>query len=199
MQICCEQGGSNISHPQAAGTDDGPEGAPPPSARSGCPACRKNRSQYDRRHTRVRGECKLPDTISFTGNSPGCLDGLPRHHPSHTQRPESCRWAVADYRGSGPRGEQRRHGRPRIGHHPRDGRVRASEDPTAVDKAGGDLRAEEAAEERALQRAEAARAEAAALQDDERAVEDCAEGAPASSSSGRSSGDHTGPRERIVL
>ena len=86
-----------------------------------CPGCRGYFRKDHPRHVR-RGDCKFPDVEEWSLSCEGCLSHRHRGHSSHTLD-ERCQWPlIAERPGAA---------RERRGHHPRDGRRPASEDPTA--------------------------------------------------------------------
>ena len=113
------------SYPSVA-SGPGDEEAQPNAAGEGaerwrkCDGCRWRTRRDDPAHSRIEGECKFPWTFSEEWTCPGCVARRRREHHSHTYAPTKCRWATASSRGV-----------PRQGAHPRPGRVRATNEPTA--------------------------------------------------------------------
>ena len=86
-----------------------------------CDGCRGRKRATDPLHSRIPGECKYPLVEPVSWDCVGCAANRPRWHSSHSYKPEECKWAVA----------QTRSGTKRKGRHPRDGRKKASAEPTA--------------------------------------------------------------------
>ena len=80
---------------------------------------------YDVTHSRTPGECRYPLIEPRIWTCPGCERRTPRWTSvgsgAHNYLPEQCKWATAPIRNS-----TKRHGK-----HPRPGRKKASDEPTA--------------------------------------------------------------------
>ena len=85
-----------------------------------CAGCRHRRSYDDPEHSRIPGECRVPLIQPVVYDCPGCIGRKHRSDEAHTYEAGECRWATAQSRASAPR----------LGHHPRLGRVRARDHPT---------------------------------------------------------------------
>ena len=93
----------------------------PPMEQSPCVGCKHRRARDDPSHNRTIGECSYPYHEPRIWTCPGCQWHRPRSSEAHTFLPGECRLTVASERQSAPR----------RGHHPREPRRRASDDPTA--------------------------------------------------------------------
>ena len=113
----------------AVGTDtsDGPAAGHEQPWRK-CKGCLWRLNKFSSQHSRVRGECKYPDTEPMEFECPACQTDKPRSHDGHTFEP-GCRHALTSSRTGGPKGVRETKA-------PRAARVPAHEDPT------GSLRAE---------------------------------------------------------
>ena len=97
-----------------------PEGEAPEVT---CPGCRGHIRKEDPRHDRGP-TCRFRDVEPIIWTCEGCKHNRHRSHESHTNE-DNCRWAIARTVAEGASSE-------RAARHPRDGRVPASSDPTAV-------------------------------------------------------------------
>ena len=108
-------------------TSEGPAGGHEQPWRK-CKGCLWRLNKFSPQHSRVRGECKYPDTEPMEFECPSCQADKPRSHEGHTFEP-GCRHALTSSRTGGPKGVPETKA-------PRAGRVPTHEEPT------GSLRAE---------------------------------------------------------
>ena len=107
-------------------TGEEPEFPPPELRRKSnrldwpCGACRSNQPIDSTKHTRHLQDCRYPHDAPVDWPCKGCKAGHRRYHKSHTNKAGECRWATAEYKTA----------RPRQGHHPRDPRRQATDNPT---------------------------------------------------------------------
>ena len=86
-----------------------------------CHACRTNMPADHRKHTRHHSDCRWPFVEPVDWECPACKDGKKRSNVNHNNLPGQCRWFEIPTR----------RGAPRQGHHPRDPRKPATDDPAA--------------------------------------------------------------------
>ena len=116
-------------------TGDGPVGGHEQPWRK-CKGCLWRLNKFSSQHSRVRGECKYPDTEPMEFECPSCQADKPRSHEGHTFEP-GCRHALTSSRTGGPKGVRETRA-------PRAARVPAHEEPTGslrADASGIDKRA----------------------------------------------------------
>ena len=104
-----------------------------------CPGCRGHVAASDKRHTRIPGECRYPDTPTVEYSCPGCRKNKPAGHEDHTYVDGECRQVSIASRGYTER----------KGKHPRPPTTKAQKCPTSDAQAqlpdGSDLGSTEAA------------------------------------------------------
>ena len=110
---------------ESLGREVKPRGRDPDAVspeQSQCLGCRYRRARANPAHNRIKGECGYPYDEPEYWKCEGCQHDRPKTSNTHTFLPGECRLTVTAERRSAPR----------KGHHPRDPRRRASDDPTAM-------------------------------------------------------------------